>query len=443
MKTKAILAIMAIALLSLSAFTPALAVSTVSNEEKQFKKEIIKALESDDLTPETKEVSLTENLESGAILCEEIITIDGIEYKKEAYEIKVDSGDYDKTSYIIFRRNDREPLINVFLVPGDNMLGEYAFAYPFSESLTKNIIDGTVANKDLEFINLISKLTDGKVGIVVVNKVRAAYVPAGLTDYSFTGNWNLKTYESDFEEIVADANARTGVEIYLTAGHSRGAEVIQLHGEHPLGILMATIPLDMVGEYRPGSQEYQNSLITLDALEDYMAEGNYVSDISGLFMVLNLAQYYPENPSPIPEFEGMTNMQVALFMLENTGILPGPLTSVTGLPDSWYLDAYCTGDLESLYYTDINRLFEILNAGGFYPITPLAVEKQSMEKRTHGGIDGSGLSIDFESWKNLYISINAKSGFKLDKYTNTLIPSRFSIFKEIVGGHLDLLWQIL
>lgn len=434
-----------IAMLMLSAVFASI-VSAKEQTEEQIKQAIIEALKE---APNNAETRTSQNLQhnagnlipSAAILLEEPITIniDGVEYKKESYEMKVGSGDYDKTSYIIFTRSDRKPVINAVLVPGDNMLGEYAFAYPFSDSLAKEIIDGTVKNKKFKFVNLLSKLTDGRVAVVVVDKVRAAYVPSGLSDYSFTKSWTLETYENDLEKIIADANARTGVRTYLTAGHSRGGETIQLFGKNPSGLLLATIPLDIVGEYAPGSEGYQNSISTLKALNDYTAEGNDAADISGLFSVLDLAQYYPNDPTPIPEFAGLTNMQVAWYMLENTGALPGPLTSVTGLSDSWYLKKYCAGDLANgLYYTDINKLFRIRDAGGLYPITPLALEKQSLEKRTHGGIDGTGLKIDFGHWRNgIYDSINAQDGFRLDGYTKTLM--RNGVFEEIPGGHLDLL----
>ncbi len=438
-----IAAIFAVLLVLLALAPSALA---VKDEEQQIEQAITDALskESGNMELGSRAIQNSDSPKSSAaiLLNKELVNINGVEYKKETYEMEVGSGDYDKISYIIFRRSDVGPtIVNVFLAPGDSMLGEYAFAYPFSESLVKKIIDGTITNKNLKFINLISRLTNGKVAVVVVDKVRAAYVPTGLSDYSFTSGWNLEAYEGDFRKIVADANARTGTRIYMTAGHSREGEMVQLHGEHPLGILLATIPLDIIGEYKPGSQGYKNSIATLKALDDYMAEGNYVADVSGLFDVLDLAQYYPDDLSPVPGFEGMTNMQAALYMLENTGSLPGPLTPVTGLADSWYIKAYCVGDLEKgLYYTDINKLFEIRNAGGFYPIIPLALEKQSMEKRTHGGIDESGLKVDFEHWKGLYISINAEDGFELDSYTKRLM--HHGIFKEIPGGHLDLLEQI-
>lgn len=435
MKTKMVAA--AIALLMLAVFMPTGSAEQTSEQQiEQVITEVLKKKPNNMIIG----VHSQSRVSSATTLLEEptIINVDGVDYRKETYEIKVGSGEYDKTSYIIFKKSDK-PIINVFLVPGDGMLGEYAFAYPFSESLAKRIIDGTVENKNLKFINLISRLTNGRVSVVIVDKVRAAYVPAGLSDYSFTSSWGLETYESDFRKIVADANMRIGTQIYLTAGHSRGGEVIQLHGKHPSGILLATIPLDIIGEYELGSDGYQNSITTLRALNDYMADNNYMSDISGLFSVLDLAQYDPDGLSPIPGFEGMTNTQVAYYMLENTGTLPGPLTSVTGLADSWYLKAYCAGDLNGLYYTDINRLFEIRNAGGFYPLVPLALEKQSLEKRTHGGIDGSGLKVNFKHWKNIYVSINAEDGFGPDEYTEKILPEHSSIFEVIPGGHLDLL----
>lgn len=414
-----------------------------ANEQKENKieKAVEDALEKSNKAT-TQDVFIAHHVSTESILInEDIIESSNAKYDEQEYQIDLGSGEYDNTSYIIYKKNGVKPIINIYLFPGDSITGKYEFAYPFDGSFAKEILDGTVRNENLAYLNSIAKITGGRVAVVVVDKVRAAYVPAGLTDYSFTQSWDLEMYNSDFKRIVSDASAKTGTDVHLAIGHSRGGEVVQLYGSDPQGIYISTGALDILGEYEPGSEGYENSIKTLNALNDYISQGNYVADASDLFTVLDLAQYYGSDPSPIPGFEGLTNMQVALYVFENIGTLPGPLTPVTGLPDSWYLKSYCVGDLNGLYYTDMNRIFEIRNSGGFYPILPLAVEKQGLEKRTHGGADGSGLKIDFKHWDNYYVSVNAEDGFGPDSYTEKII-SKLSSFSLVPGGHLDMIWMI-
>lgn len=435
-KTATILVLLAICAILIAPFA-----SANEQKEKKIEKAVEDALKRS-MDMSIRDASMARITHIGGTLTDDNpINVGGVEYKEEAYEIKLGNGLYDNNGYIIYRRDGVKPLVNVFLFPGDSITGKYAFAYPFQSSFAREIIDGTVKNENLSFINRISKMTGGRVAVVVVDKVRTSYVPAGLPDYSFTSDWDLEMYNGDFREIVRDAIIKTGTPVHMAMGHSRGGEVIQLYGDDPIGIYVATVPLDSVGEYEPQSEGYLNSIATLKALNNYTAMGNYVADVSGLFDVLDLAQYYPDDPTPIPDFAGLTNMQVALYMLENIGTLPGPLTQETGLADSWYIKKYCAGDLGGLYYTDINRIFEIRNAGGFYPILPLAVEKQGLEKRTHGGIDGTGLKVDFKHWDNLYASINAIEGFGPDPYTEEILPKN-KMFSMVPGGHLDILWNI-
>lgn len=376
---------------------------------------------------------------------ETVINANGVDYKKETYEIKVGNGEHDKIEYVLVYKAGEKPNIIVDHIPGNNINGWESYAHNFPNSIVKKLIDGEIDEIENEYgisDKILSQLKDKKIGVAVFNKVRAAYVPAGLSDYSFMAYWGIETYVDDLEKIVEHTSEITGVKNHVVIGHSRGGEIAQGYADRKPKNLKGLIVLDAIGEYDPQSIEYQNAIKTLNALEDYTAKGNYASDMSGLLKVLWAAENYPNYPSPVPGFAGMTNMQVALWMLENTGKLPGPLTPETGLPDNWYITNYCAGNLAGLYHTDINTLFEIMDAGGLYPIRPLALDRQGFEKRTHGGIN-QGYKVNFEEWKNdiFHVSVIAENGFHEDSYTESLLEklnkTEFVVLDGL--GHLDIL----
>jgi hypothetical protein len=72
----------------------------------------------------------------------------------------------------------------------------------------------------------------------------------------------------------------------------------------------------------------------------------------------------PDDPSPVPDFAGLTNYQVMLFM--------GAMIYLTGNPDAPF-EHYVGGDMSDLYYTDsLRRLRLAILLALYQPLMPVS-----------------------------------------------------------------------
>jgi pimeloyl-ACP methyl ester carboxylesterase len=184
-------------------------------------------------------------------------------------------------------------------------------------------------------------------------------VPAETADFTFMKNWGI---ERDIDHtLTAMSFARLvrglttwnfdkmnlfgfsyGVQVaYGAAGRETQIPKVLRH-------VKGIIPVDAIMKYSPADEEFRiNACNLAAATKESIDNGNYQYDAGVTFQFLgNLALTAPDDPSPIPDFAGMTNKQVMLFM--------GTMTYMTGNPEA-PSEHFVGGDLGDLYYSDFSR----------------------------------------------------------------------------------------
>jgi hypothetical protein len=98
-----------------------------------------------------------------------------------------------------------------------------------------------------------------------------------------------------------------------------------------------------------------------DSINKNIMDGKYVFDGGASFIFLGgLAATAPDDPSPVPDFAGLTNAQVLRLLLSNTYLQGNPQAPF------WH---FAGGDMNELYYSDFNRWTKL--AVSLSPYMPL------------------------------------------------------------------------
>jgi hypothetical protein len=171
---------------------------------------------------------------------------------------------------------------------------------------------------------------------------RWVHVPADTTDFSFMKDWNLGLHARDVGTGLALARAAralngNGVGKMTLLGWSRGATVsyAYLNAETQLPPelrqVSGFIPVDMPYKLAPDATTERTAACTAyAALAQLQASGQYEGGQLGVLLqylgMLALAQ--PDEASPIPPLQGLTNKQGALlfggatYTLQQPPVLP-------------------------------------------------------------------------------------------------------------------------
>lgn len=259
---------------------------------------------------------------------------------------------------------------------------------------TRNIYlsPGTGLNVESNFITPVSN----NIAVFLANK---SYLVIGITpredavpqDFNFElmKDWGLQKHTDDFSKIVKLFQSIYNID-YDILGHSAGAAVAFNYSSkvnfQKDKKLKAVRIIDMIGEYPPNSQEFNNAQISLNASNQLISGGIFVdSDIAGFKFITQQAQLDPNGdsgvPRPVPSGGNFTNIGLLHFSLIFTGQLPGILTDITGLPGSWYFkQGFLSGtyqfgetpigDMFSLTHTNINTIYSSTSSigSGIYPL---------------------------------------------------------------------------
>jgi hypothetical protein len=184
-------------------------------------------------------------------------------------------------------------------------------------------------------------------------------VPSETTNFTFMKDWGI---ERDINHtLIAMSFARLirgftigNFDKMNLLGFSYGVQVAfgaagaETQIPKVLRNVKGIIPVDAIMKYSPDDEEYRENACNIAAgIKESIDKGIYQYDAGVTFQLLgNMALTAPDDPSPIPDFAGMTNKQVMLFM--------GTMTYLTGSPDAPF-EHFVGGDLNDLYYTDSKR----------------------------------------------------------------------------------------
>lgn len=184
-------------------------------------------------------------------------------------------------------------------------------------------------------------------------------VPADITDFSFMKDWGVD--RDAFHTMMAMSVARIvrcmsgqGLKKLNLLGFSYGLVVAYDAAGietqmHPLfRNIKGLVTVDHVMKYAPEDEEFRlNACKDATEIKELMDNGIYQYDAGQTFIFLgSMAMNAPDDPSPIPDFAGLTNKQVMLLL--------GSMTFVSGNPNApfWH---FVGGDLDDLFYTDFDR----------------------------------------------------------------------------------------
>jgi len=320
---------------------------------------------------------------------------------------------------------------------------------------TKNIYlsPGTGLNIESNFISPLSN----NIAVFLANK---SYLVIGITpredaapqDFNFElmKDWGLQKHTDDFNEIVKLFQSIYNID-YDILGHSAGAAVVFNYSSkvdyHKDRKLKAVRVIDVIGEYPPSSQEFNNAQISMDAANQLINSGTFVdSDIAGFKFITQQAQLDPNGdsgvPRPVPSGGNFTNIGLLYFSLIFTGQLPGILTNITGLPGSWYFKqgflsgTYQFGDTPiddtfSFNHTNINTIYGAISSVGS-GIYPLAYE------RDFYSLWANSFPLIWEDIKAPVSYVNTELGSGDQSYTVGLL-THSTVAHSIVSdyGHAD------
>jgi hypothetical protein len=188
-------------------------------------------------------------------------------------------------------------------------------------------------------------------------------VPAETSDFTFMKDWGI---ERDIDHtLIAMTIAR------LIRGYSiRNFDRMNLLGfSYSVKIaygaagretqlpkiarnVKGIIPVDGEMKYAPSDEEYRLIICNLTAAIKSKIDNGIYQDDSGLTLAYlgNLAITAPDDPSPVPDFAGLTNYQVMLFM--------GTMSYQAGnnFAPYWH---FFGGDMTDFYYSDVDRFLRL------------------------------------------------------------------------------------
>lgn len=324
-------------------------------------------------------------------------------------------------------------LVNIFNIPTRNIY----------------LSPGTGLNIESNFISPVSN----NIAAFLANK---SYLVIGITpredaapqDFNFElmKDWGLQKHTDDFSEIIKLFQSIYNID-YEVLGHSAGAAIAFNYSSifNKDKKLKAVRIIDMIGEYPPNSQEFNNAQISLDAANQLINSGTFVdSDIAGFKFIAQQAQLDPNGDSGAPRPPGgnFTNIGLLHFSLIFTGQLPGILTGITGLPGSWnFKQGFLSGtyefgetpidDIFSLTHTNINTVYTATSAIGS-GIYPLAYERDLYS------LWSNSFSLTWANIKVPVFYVNTELGFGDQSYTvGLLIHSNVTSAMINDYGHAD------
>ncbi len=317
-----------------------------------------------------------------------------------------------------------------------------------TEPLTKNIYlsPGSGLNVETNFITPKNKnlaIFLAKKGYLVIGVTPRE--DAATLDFNFElmKDWDITKHTNDFSEIIDIFQNINNID-YDVLGHSAGAGVVLNYSSITNNIkLKAVRIIDMIGQYPPNSQEFQNAQASLNATNQVINDGLFINtDNVGIKFLVQQAITNPTGDSgfPRPTTGNFTNEGLVFFSLIFTGQLPGVLTPITGLPSNWYLkQGYLAGTYEfgptpqedsySLTHTDIQTIYGSIGSlgSGIYPLV----------YDSYATWIGS-FPLQFENIKVPVFYINTDLGFGDASYTISLLTNA-NVTYSIVNnyGHAD------
>lgn len=197
-------------------------------------------------------------------------------------------------------------------------------------------------------------------------------VPEEETDFTFMANWGMERQIGDLDLALAVARfvravTGNGLRKMILSGYSSGVTStsawLNTDVQRPRGLRQVNgyIPVDLMIKSPPDRPDLTQFLIEYrDIFQDLIDNGIYQDNIP-FRLLARLAADDPDGPSPIPGFEGFTNLQTAYFYAS------GPLYGF--IPFHYWTANWENGLPVDLVYTDDALAFDFLYSG--VPYEPL------------------------------------------------------------------------
>ncbi len=315
------------------------------------------------------------------------------------------------------------------------------------------LLPGTGLNVESNFIiptsNSIATFLANKYYLVIGITPREDSAPPDF-NVELMKDWGLHKHTDDVNKVINLFQSIYNMQ-YEVLGHSGGALIAFNHASITSNRKLKTIRIiDVVGEYSPISQKFNNAQVSLNAANQLLSSGTFViTDIAGVKYLSQLAQTDPNGdsgvPRPVPG-GNFTNIGLLHFSLIFTGQLPGILTPITGLPGSWFLEqgflagtydfgATPTDDTFTLTHTNINTIFSAVPTigSGIYPM--------AYERDIYALLINS-FPLAWQNIKAPVFYLNAALGFGEASYTISLLTNSI-VSSALVQdyGHADCVYS--
>jgi pimeloyl-ACP methyl ester carboxylesterase len=332
------------------------------------------------------------------------------------YDVAMGSGKYDvvRIHRIVREKRPNKPVSTrdaVMLLPGSPNSFEGIFMAP--------MVTG-VSEWDQSIVIFLAKNDIDVWGM----DYGWALVPAEETDFEFMGQWGLA---KDVAHAAAALSFARSIRVDTGQGNGKlhvlglsygGQVAYPLVGEEalqPPGLRnvkgMIVLDIGVKFEDEADREVYCALAVSDQELLELDPPYTYANSIGSLFQLLAfLAAYDGEGPSPIPEFAGLTNWQVALFVGARTELLTGQSWHLVG----GYLDEY--GIPSGLRFTD-DQLWVGTMGAAFPPYYPRRIDVDT-EQVMCGTFD-TPLDDNFAQITVPILHVGAKGGFGPSAYAST------------------------
>jgi hypothetical protein len=188
-------------------------------------------------------------------------------------------------------------------------------------------------------------------------------VPAETSDFTFMKDWGI---ERDIDHTLTAMTIARLIRGYSIRNFDRmnllgfsysvkiayGAAGRESQIPKIARNLKGIIPVDGEMKYAASDEEYRLIICNLTAAIKSKTDNGIYQDDSGLILAYlgNLATTAPNDPSPIPDFAGLTNYQVMLFT--------GSMSYLAGnnFAPYWH---FFGGDMTDFYYSDVDRFLRL------------------------------------------------------------------------------------
>jgi hypothetical protein len=188
-------------------------------------------------------------------------------------------------------------------------------------------------------------------------------VPAETSDFTFMKDWGI---ERDIDHTLTAMTIARLIRGYSIRNFDRmnllgfsysvkiayGAAGRETQLPKIARNVKGIIPVDGEMKYAASDEEYRLIICNLTAAIKSKIDNGIYQDDSGLTLAYlgNLAITAPDDPSPVPDFAGLTNFQVMLFM--------GTMSYQAGnnFAPYWH---FFGGDMTDFYYSDVDRFLRL------------------------------------------------------------------------------------